>query len=84
MLNLHYNGDYSYLCINKTETSKVKANDNIGWYDFCLGSVSKDFIKDEQSKISLNGTVYDFSVDQSSIKKENILNIHQYLMVKKI
>ena len=27
--------------------------------------------------------VYDFSVDHSLIKKEDILNIHQYLMVKK-
>ena len=48
----------------------------------CLGSVSKDFTKDEQSEISLNGTGYDFWVDRSSVKKEDILNIHQYLMVK--
>ena len=27
--------------------------------------------------------VYDFSVDHSSIKIEGILNIHEYLMVKK-
>ena len=27
--------------------------------------------------------VYDFSVDHSSIKIEDILNIHEYLMVKK-
>ena len=39
-------------------------------------------MKDEQSEISLNGTVYDFSVDHSSIKKEYILNIHQYSMTK--
>ena len=32
--------------------------------------------------MSLNGTVYDFSVDDGSIKKEDILNIHQYLTVK--
>ena len=41
-----------------------------------------NFAIDEQSGISLNGTVYKFSVDHSSIKKENILNIHQYLMIK--
>ena len=40
------------------------------------------FTKDEQSEISLNGTVYHFSVHHRSIKKEDILNIHQYLMVK--
>ena len=39
-------------------------------------------MKDEQSEISLNGTVHDFSVDHSSIKKEDILNIHQYSMTK--
>ena len=31
---------------------------------------------------SLNGTAYDFSVENSSIKKEDILNIHQYLIIK--
>ena len=40
------------------------------------------FTKEEQSEISLNGTVYDFSVEHNSIEKEDILNIHQYLMIK--
>ena len=31
---------------------------------------------------SLYGTVHDFSVDHSSIKEEDIFNIHQYLMVE--
>ena len=39
-------------------------------FNFCLGNVSKDFTKDEQSAITLSGTVYDFSVDYRSIKKE--------------
>ena len=30
----------------------------------------------------LNGTVYDFSFDHSSVKKEDIHNILQYLMVR--
>ena len=81
-LNLHYKGDESYFYVNKTETFKFKAKDNISWDNFGLGSASKDFTKGEQSEISLNGTVYDFSVDHSSIKKEDILNIHQYLMIK--
>ena len=38
--------------------------------------------KNKQSEISLNGTVYDFSVDHSLTKKEDVFNIHQYLMVK--
>ena len=32
----------------------------MSWYNFCLWSVSKDFEKDGQGQISLNGTVYDF------------------------
>ena len=45
--------------------------------NFCLGSVSKDFTKDEHSEFFLDCTVYDFSVDNiSSIKKEDILNIY--------
>ena len=52
------------------------------WYDFCLESVSKDFSKDEQSETSLNGTVCDFSVYHSLLEKEDIINIHGYLIVK--
>ena len=42
----------------------------------------KDFTKDEQSEISLNGNVYDFSVGHGSNKKEDVFNINQYLMIK--
>ena len=72
-LSLHYNGDESYLHVNKTEICKFKANDNKSWHNFCLGSISKKFTKDEQREISLNGTIYDFSVDHSSIKKKTFL-----------
>ena len=44
---LHYSADKSYLYVNKTEICKLKAIDNISWYSFCLGSISKDFAKDE-------------------------------------
>ena len=57
-------------------------NDNRRWYNFFLGSVLKDFSKDQESEISLNGTVYNLLVDHSSIKIENILNIHKFLMAK--
>ena len=33
-------------------------------------------------EISLNGNVYDFSIDNNSIDKSDILNIHKYLMTK--
>ena len=58
----------SYLYVNEAEICKFKAKDKT-WYDFFLRSVSKNFTKDEKNEFSLNGTVYDFSVDHSSIKK---------------
>ena len=69
------------MLVNKTEIGKFKMIDNINRYNFCLGSVSKDFTKVELSETCLNGVVNDFSVDHSSIKQEDILNIHEYLMV---
>ena len=59
-LCLHCSGDESYLYVNKTEICEFKATDNTSWYNFCLENVLQDFTKDEQSEISLNGTVYDF------------------------
>ena len=41
----------NYLNVIKTDIYKLKAKDNISWYNICLGSVSEDFTKDEQSKI---------------------------------
>ena len=64
------------------EICKLEAKYNIIWHNFGLESVSKDFTKDELSQISLNGTVSDFPVDHSSIKKKEILNIHQNSMIK--
>ena len=46
-LRSHYNGDESYLYVNEVNTFNFKANDNISWYEFSSGSVSKDFTKDE-------------------------------------
>ena len=68
-MSLHYKGANSYLCVNKTEIYKFKAYNNIHWYELCLGIVLKDFMKNEQIEISLNGTVYDFLCNHSSIEK---------------
>ena len=65
--SLPYSGDESWLYVNKTEIYKFKGKDNVTWYNFCLGSVSKVFTKDYQSEISLNGNAYDFLVDHNSI-----------------
>ena len=56
-LSLHYNGDESYLYVNKTNIYKDKVKYSISWYNCFLGSLSKDFTRQEQSEISLNGTV---------------------------
>ena len=45
------NCDESYLHVNKKGICKFKANDNKSWYNFCLGSVSKVYTKDERSEI---------------------------------
>ena len=46
---------------------------------FCLGSISS---ATESREVSLNGNVYDFSIDYNYIGKFNILKIHKYLMTK--
>ena len=46
---------------------------------FCLGSIFYGFSATESRGVSLNGNVYDFSVDYNSIDKSDILNIHKYL-----
>ena len=56
-------------------------NCNRSWYSFSLENASKYFKEDEQSEISVNGVACDFSVDHSLVKKEDVLNIHKYLMV---
>ena len=81
-LRLEYNDDESYFHVNKKEICKLNAKDNVSWYNFYLGSITKDFTKDEQREISLNGTVYKFSFVHSSIKKEDNINTNQALMIK--
>ena len=68
-LSLHYDNVNNCLYVNETEIYKAKVHDSICWYELCLRSISKDFTKNEQIQISLNGTVYDFSVDYSSVEK---------------
>ena len=72
-LHFHYHGDESYFYINKTEIYKLKAKDNISWYNFRLESVPQDFTEDEQSEISLNGTAHDFQVIIVQLKRKTFL-----------
>ena len=36
----------------------------------------------DSREVSLNGNVYDFSLDYNSIDKFDILNVYKYLMTK--
>ena len=83
-LSLHYNADNSYLFVNGKEIFKFKSgNKNVNFLtQLCLGSISNGFIATESREVSLNGNVYDFSVDYNFIDKSDILNIHKYLMNK--
>ena len=64
-MTLHYNADKSYLLVNGKETFKFKAdNKNV---KFCLRSISNGFSNTESREVSLNGNVYDFSGNCTTI-----------------
>ena len=81
-MSLHYNDDNSYLFVNGKEIFNFKDdNKNVNFAtQFCLGSISNGLSAAESKEVSLNGNVYDFSVDYNYIDKSDILNIHKYLM----
>ena len=83
-LSFPYNGDNSYLFVNRKEIFKFKAsNGNVNFpTQFCPGSISNGFDDTESREEFLGGNVYDFSVDYNPIDKSDILNIHMYLMIK--
>ena len=70
--------------VNGKEIFSFKVdNKNVNFpTQFCLGSISNEFSNTESREASLNGNVYDFSVDFNSIDKSNILNIYKYLMTE--
>ena len=73
-LSLHYNGADSYLFGNGIEIIKFKAKDSeITPYPLCLGNISKDWSIDNMKKTSLQGCVYDFSVDYVTTEVSDIL-----------
>ena len=83
VLNLHYNGDNSYLLVNGKEELKFKAKDDqIVKEILCLGNLSYDWTLLNATKTGLYGNVYDFAVDYTETSVGNIYNIHRYLMKK--
>ena len=64
-LSLHYNADNNYFFVNGKEIFTFKAgNKSVNFpTQLCLGSISNGFSVTESRKVSLNGNVYDISVD---------------------
>ena len=80
-LSLHYNGTDGYSKFKLIFEFK-KTGSEINAIPLCLGNISKDFSVNIMKKTSLNGYVYDFSVDYDPIAVDDILDIHKYLMKK--
>ena len=77
-MGLHYYANNGYLIVNGKEIFKLKSdNKNVNLPTrICLGSISDGVSNTESIKISLNGNLYEFSVDYNSIDKSGVLNIH--------
>ena len=84
VFSLHYNGENSYLFVSEKEELKFKAKTNqIIKENLCLGNLSNDWTKDESTKTSLYGNIYDLVVDYKAIvETTTIYDMHRYLMIK--
>ena len=84
VLTLHYNGDNSYLFVNGKQELKFKTkSDQMIQKNLCLGNLSHDWTKNESTKTSLYGSIYDFVVDYKPIVGvDPIYDMHKYLMTK--
>ena len=49
-------------------------------HKLCHRSISNGFSATESREVSLNGNMYDFSLNYNSIDKSEISNIHKYLI----
>ena len=47
-----------------------------------MRTVSKGFSGIESREVSLNGNMYDFSLDYIFVVKSGMLNVYKYLMAK--
>ena len=71
--------------VNGTEIYKFKAKDSeIVATRLCLGNISKDWSVDNMENAGFNGYVCDFSVDYDVTDVDDIGDIHNYLMKKKM
>ena len=70
---------------NGTEIIKFKAKYSaIVGSPLCLGNVSKDWTTDNMKKTGFTGYVYDFSAVYNIVTLDDIKDIHNYLMKKKM
>ena len=84
VLNLHYNGDNSYLFANGRQELKFKAKDDqIINEKLCLGNLSSEWTTSESEKTGVYGNISDVVVDYKAINSvKPIYDMHKYLMTK--
>ena len=81
-LHSNDNDNNSYCFVKKIYKFKASHN-NINFpTQFCLGNISDKFGYVEAEEVSLKIDVCHFSIDYDVIDKSDILNIHNYLMIK--
>ena len=69
------------LLVNATKIYQFKAKDSeIKDYTLCLCNISKDFTINNMKKTGFKASVQFFPVDFSPIDRNDILDIHKYLM----
>ena len=84
VLNLHYNGDNSYLFVNGRQELKFKAKtDQLVKEKLCTGNLSDQWTTSESEKTGTYGKIYDFKVDYEQISVvKTIYDMHRYLIIK--
>ena len=78
-LNLHHNGENSFIYANNKKVVKFNAKDSeINKHPVALGNITDnaDLLNDNIESGKLYGNVYDFSVDYNQTSNENIMNMH--------
>ena len=84
ILNLHFNGDDSYLFVNGKQELKFKAKtSHLVKEKFCIGNLTDKWTTSESEKTGLHGNIYNFVVDYEQILGvKAIHDMHRYLMIK--
>ena len=74
--------DNSCLLLMENRYLRLKATINMLTFQNNFKNISSGFSATEFREISLNGNVYDISVNYNSIDKSDISNIYKYYMTK--